>query len=271
MSETAWFWFAAIALAAIAINWWMNRSKRATQKSLISFNADRLHERIAVGRKFYLETLQRELANVILSQDLEAFEKAFYALREWEAEIERADKSRREAEYNLLLEKFPKLEDFDLIGTKHYIRYDESPMWSLDDAIERYKEISKFLILDPERPAGHQHHSFKREMEIFRERIRRYKDKRLKDAMEEAMARYYAWRQDRDAKDEFKDKDYEVVSLMGHPSREFTPEVEHGIVCKKLNECGIYSFFVDDERNKTYHHYHRSDPTFSKTDVLMHF
>ena len=91
-------------------------------------------------------------------------------------------------------------------------------MWGLDDAIERYKDISKFLILDPERPAGHQHHSFSREVEIFRERIRRYKDKRLKAAMDEAMARYYAWRQDRESKDEFKDKDYEVYSLAGWPS-----------------------------------------------------
>jgi SAM-dependent methyltransferase len=203
-------WLAAIAVAFIALNWWSNRSNRKAQTASINFNTERLQDRIAVGRKFYLEALQRELANVILHQDLEAFEKAFYSMLEWEAEIERADKPRREAEYNLLLEKFPNLEDFDLIGTKHFIRYDESSMWSLDDAVERYKEISKFLIVDAERPVGHQHHSFSRELEIFRERMRRYKDRRLKDAMDEAMARYYAWRQDREAKDEFKDKDYEV-------------------------------------------------------------
>jgi len=271
MSQTAWLWLGAIVLAIIAVNWWAKRSQGAKHKSIITFNAERLHERIAVGRKFYLETLQRELANVILSQDLEMFEKTFYAMREWEADIERCDKSRHEAEYNLILQKFPNLEDFDLIGTKHFIRYDESPTWSLDDAAERYKEISKFLILDPERPAGLRGHSFDRETKIFSERIQKYKDKRLKDGMDEAMGRYYAWRQDRDTKDEFKDRDYEVVSLMGHPSRGFTPEIEYGIVCKKLNECGIYSFFVDDGRNKTYYHYHRSDPMFSKTDVLMHF
>ena len=100
--------------------------------------------------------------------------KAFYSMLEWESEIERADKSRREAEYNLLLEKFPNLEDFDVIGTKHFVRYDEA-VSSVDEAIERYKDISKFLIVDRERPAGHMHHSFGREEEIFRERIRRYK------------------------------------------------------------------------------------------------
>ena len=149
MSETAWGWLAAIALAVIALNWWSNRSDRKAQTKSVTFNTERLYGRIAVGRKFYLEALQRELANVILNQDLEAFEKGFYSMLEWESEIERADKSRREAEYNLLLEKFPNLEDFDLIGTKHFIRHDESAMWGLDDAIERYKDISKFLILDP--------------------------------------------------------------------------------------------------------------------------
>ena len=144
MSETAWSWLAAIALAVIALNWWLNRSNRKTQMESVKFNTEQLYERIAVARKLYLGALQRELANVILTQDLEAFEKAFYSMREWEAEIERPNKSRREAEYNLLLEKFPNLEGFDLIGTKHFIRHDESTMWSLDDAVERYKAYPSF-------------------------------------------------------------------------------------------------------------------------------
>lgn len=271
MFESAWFLLLAIALTFVALSWWVNRSKRAGQKSLISFSPDRLHERIAVGRQFYLQALQRELANVILSQKLEAFEKAFYRMRDWEAEIDNADKSRRDAEYNLLLEKFPNLEDFDLIGTKHFIQYEDTFGWDIDDAVECYKEISKFLILDPKRSAGYPTHSFKREAEIFRENVRKYKDRRLKQAMEEAMGRYHAWRQDRDnSETEFKDRDYEVILLIGHPSREFTPEIEYGIVCKMLGEFGIYSFFVDDDRDKTYYSYHRSDSTFSRTDVLMH-
>ena len=87
--------------------------------------------------------------------------------------------------------------------------------------------------------------------------------------MDEGMARYYAWRQDREAKDEFKEKDYEVYSLAACPSRDFTPEIEYGVVCKKLNECGIYSFFAGDD--ETYYSYHRSDPTFTKTDVMVTF
>ncbi len=269
MSETAWTWLAVFALTIIALNWWFNKSNNRSRAESEKFNTERLWNRVAVGRKFYLEVLQRELANILLNQDLEAFEKAFHAMREWEAAIERADKSRREAEYNLLLEKFPNLEDFDLIGTKHFVRYSDSSLWSLDDAVERYKDISKFLVLDPERPAGHQHHNFGSEIERFRERLRSYKDKRLKAAMDDAMARYYAFAQDREGKDEFKDRDFEVYSLMGWPNRNFTPQVEYGIVCKKLNECGIYSFFAGDD--KTYYSYRRSDPAFAKTDVMATF
>ena len=269
MSETAWAWLAVIALAFTALNWWFNRSNRKAQTESVKFNTERLWERIAVARKFYLEALQRELSNIILNHDLEAFEKAFYSMLEWESEIERADKSRREAAYKLLLEKYQNLEDFDLIGTKHFIRYDDSTMWSPDDAVERYKDISKFLILDPERPAGHKHHSFSREEKIFHKHIRAYKDRRLKAAIDEAMARYYSWQQDRDTKNEFKDKDYEVHSLSSWPSRSFTPEVEYGVVCKRLNEYGIYSFFAGDD--KTYYSYRRSDSTFAKTDVLTTF
>ena len=87
--------------------------------------------------------------------------------------------------------------------------------------------------------------------------------------MDEAMARYYAWQQDRDTKDEFTDKDYGVVSLMGWPGRDWSPEVEYGIVCKNLNEFGVYSFFAGDD--KTYYTYRRSDSTFKKSEVLSTF
>lgn len=68
MSETTWGWLAAIALAVIALNWWSKRSNRKAQPESVKFNTERLYERIAVGRKFYLEALQRELVNVIFAK-----------------------------------------------------------------------------------------------------------------------------------------------------------------------------------------------------------
>jgi hypothetical protein len=105
---------------------------------------DQLQLRIDVARTYYLETLRRELANIILNEHIEAFEKAFYWMQDWKYEIDKSSNERRKAEYNLLLEKFPRLEEFDVVGTKHFILYNHRPWWSIDELVERYKEIPNF-------------------------------------------------------------------------------------------------------------------------------
>src|SRR5262249_48288770 len=159
------------------------------------------------GQRFYLEILQRELANLIMDEDLESFEKAFYWMEDWQHEIGRAAKDRREAERNLLLEKFPNLEDFDLVGIKHFIRY-ERPTGNVDELIERYKEISKFLVLDVDDLSKPNDLFNEREVKIFRERIQRYKDSRLSAAVDEGMKRFRIWSRDREAQPMFG-SDYE--------------------------------------------------------------
>jgi hypothetical protein len=44
-------------------------------------------ERIDIARTVYLVAIQRELANLIIDDDLEAFEKAFYWMRDWKRQI----------------------------------------------------------------------------------------------------------------------------------------------------------------------------------------
>ncbi len=134
-------------------------------------------------RRSYLEVLQRELANIIMNEDLETFERAFYWIRDWESEVSRSDSKRWLAEHDLLLKIFPNLEDFDLVSTKHFVQYDDQPMWAIDDAIDRYKEISKFLVLDrfQDQVASRDLQYGEQETEIFRKRIQQYKDKRRRD------------------------------------------------------------------------------------------
>jgi hypothetical protein len=150
-------------------------------------------------------------------------------------------------------------------------------MWGMDELVERYKEISKFLIVDayeaPEFPRSMYSDSRsmydERGVEIFRERIQTYKDLRLKEAIKEGMKRYDIWRKRRkpeDANDSYDDNEYEVLSLIGVPNREFTPELEWGIFCKKLNEYGLYTYFGHED--KSYHSYYRSNNTFSAKDIL---
>src|SRR5664280_623695 len=114
MSDTAWIWIGIVVVALIAIQFWSNRSSRAAERNGLKYQSSNLQERVAVAQRFYLETLQRELANLILADKIEEFEKEFFAMRDWEAETKGADASRRPAEYKRLLEKYPRLEEFDL-------------------------------------------------------------------------------------------------------------------------------------------------------------
>jgi hypothetical protein len=212
--------------------------------------------------------LQRELANIILNEDMETFEKAFYWMRNWENEVSRSDSERRLPEYELLLKTFPDLEDFDLVGTKHFVRYDDRPMWGIDEAVDRYKEVSKFLVLDrfQDQFASRDLQYGDQETEIFQKRIQQYKDNRLRDDLKIVMTFFHKRRDDQ--KDFFEDNEYQVTPLWRQPHREFSPENQYGIFCKKLNEYGVYSFFAADD-DKTYHSYYRSDSSFSSQSVLM--
>lgn len=263
-------WVIPFVIVLLIISYFSNKSNRKAQVNALDWKTQNLNRRLLTVQRLYLETLQRELANIILAENIETFEKAFFTLRDWESEILRSSEDRRTAEYRLLLEKFPNFEDFDLIGTKHFVRYDDRPMWSLDDVIDRYREISKFLVLDSltdEEAGTHRKNFDEREFEIFQQRIRSYKDKRLRDEIKSAMVAFR--KSDTEyGTDTFESDEYEVTALWRQPHREFTPDNQYGVYSKKLNEFGIYSFFAADN-DRTYESYYRSDSAFSRTDVLM--
>ena len=138
--------------------------------------------------------------------------------------------------------------------------------FSLDEAVDRYEDISKFLALG--RSADTPLYE-KRETDWFERTMRELKDRRLKTAIKEAMKRYYIFTAALQIKGEFDSKEYEdsefkVFSLIADHRRSPTLDVEYGIVCKSINECGIYAFFTDDTADKTYYFYRRADKSFSR-------
>jgi hypothetical protein len=232
------------------------------------------NERLLTAQRYYLETLRRELGRYIFVTDMEAFITVFDRMRRWESELERADKSRLHAEYRANITKFPDLQDFDIVGVRHFLG-PESSFVDLDQLIERYEDISRYLIID--RLSGSYVSKIRvyddTEADVLNKEIRRTKDRRLKDQIDEGMKRYYIWRR---AKDEpngldtprsYDDAEFEVFGLDGMSGRGFTPDIQYGVVCKKLNENGVYSFFVADE-GKTYYSYYRTDQTFTKDTSL---
>jgi hypothetical protein len=268
MTIPSWFWSVLLVLGSIAIIQILNRLESRRRAEREKFENVRMESRVRTIRKFYLETLQRELANIILNEDLETFEKTFYWMRNWESEISRSDSEWRIAEYDLLLKTFPNLEDFDLVGTKHFVRYDDRPLGEIEESADRYKEISKFLVLDRSQDpfASRDLQYGDRETEIFRKRIQQYKDKRLRDDLNIAMTCFHKRRDDQ--ADFYEDNEYRVTPLWRQPHRDFSPDNQYGIFCKKLNEYGVYTFFAADD-DKTYHSYYRSDAAFSNQGALM--
>ena len=269
MEIPSWLWSVLLVVGSLGIIHLINRADRRRRLEREKFENERTEGRISTVRKFYLETLQRELANIILKENLEMFEKAFYWMRNWELEISRSDNKRGMAKYNLLLEEaFPNLEDFDLLGTKHFVLHDDRPTWGIEEAVDRYKEISKFLILDRFHDKFGANTSMygDQENEIFRKRIQTYRDRRLRDDLKKAMTCFDRRREDQE--EFYEDNEYQVTPLWRQPHRDFSPENQYGIFCKKLNEHGVYSFFAADD-NKTFHSYYRSDASFSNQSVLM--
>jgi hypothetical protein len=256
--DEPWVW--TVITILIVAGFILDRRSNKAASTALQFERERAQERIMTFQRFYLEVLRRELANIIMGHSLEEFAKAFLYMRNWEDEISRSAE-RKKAETGALISKFPDLNDFDLLGTRHFIRYDESiPLLGIDEFIERYKEVSKYLILNHTSPDSKLSPKLydDEEVRIFRERMVTYKDHRLRTNLKEAMQRYYIWRKglpDDATEKVYTDSDYEVFSLSGFAGRSFSPEVEYGVVCKKLAECGIYSFFADT--NKTFHHYYR--------------
>jgi hypothetical protein len=206
---------------------------------------------------------------VILSRDLEAFEKAFYFVHSWEDEIRASEKDWQIAEYGLILQKYLNNDDFDIIGTRHFVMYDESAL-DIDKLIETYQDISKLLII--ERFYDAYMAKFKiyddSELKSFENTIQRAKDRRLRNSLENAITRYYIWSRDRNVgiTDNYKDKEYDIFRLLNNPNG-FTPEKQYCFVWKSRDEYGLYSFFVDDN-GKVYESYDRSDSLFSKRESL---
>jgi hypothetical protein len=255
-----------------------------TKESLkqLLLKMDDVQENRLTAQRRYIETLRRELANIIMDSNLEAFDKAFEWMHNWEQELLRSNRDRRRAEYDVLLKKFPTIEAFDEIGTRHFVRYSDEPSWRADEFVERYKELSKFLVLDfiyaqrgrlakrgrlyDETEVGGLYDE--KEVEVFQRCMRDAKDLRLQNAIKEAMKRRYISRMDRQemSNEAYSDEDYQVIPFLGVPNRDFTPEIQYGVICKKLQEYGVYSFFVGDD--KTYYSYYRSNEGFTKNQPL---
>ena len=221
----------------------------------------------------HLEVLRREIANLIVDSDpnlmIRCYNKAWAFEREMAANQERAT-----AEEAAIVGKFPTFPDFDLLGTRHFVPYGEArDMWSDDDLVERYHEISRMLIFMRRRRdfgADVPVHDAKEE-EILHACMQREKDRRFRARIEDAMRRFYVYRAGLEKGDpsalgvnNYVDSEVEIFHLFNSS----LPDNEYAILFKKTDEFGVYSFHVIEDGKISYSYY-RTDGAFKERQYLM--
>lgn len=236
---------------------WIANILSKGQNTEAAIAVSQLKANVSEAEQRYQEVLRRELANIIQDINLEEFEKAFYKMCDFEAEMSRASPERRAAELEVLVQRYPFFSEFDIITKRHFVRYDREK--GSEYYIDRYLDISKFLVLSIKNSAKRLYDD--QEVMVFQRCIKEQKALRLKSLIKEAMDRLHRHSASLEkTMHTYEDADFSVFKIN---SMNYSPEISYGIECKKIGEYGVYSFYVDDNA-KIYHSYYRSDKLFSE-------
>lgn len=222
----------------------------------------------AIDRANFLQTLRRELANIMVWRNPQRYLQ-FYrqlnseisSLRSWRPEEIR----KRLAE---LASQYPNYSDFDAIGTREYVLYADGLSMLDDDEVEkRYRDIVMFAALSSLADANWMdaaskrfvHTTDEKELAHLTEYVQRIEDTKLRIRIERAMDDS-AMARNGDARN-LNNYFYSIIDLP------HIVENRYGVHLKRTNEFGIYSFFVFDDGRTSYCFY-RSDPTFTQEHPL---
>jgi hypothetical protein len=240
---------------------------RRSQTPALNSLASTANREASAANDRYLEVLRRELANVISRDNPDKMSALYRKAKAEEREMLRADKARIQAELTTLTHKYPVYEDFDKIGTKHFVPYSaDSHRGEEDKLSETYLNISKFLTLTRTQDGRSQYPVFSDDDDnIFQRCMKELKDRKFKASLESAVDRYYLARQVAEASgSEIRDYEDQKIGVFRLPSH---ADVKYGVHLKQTDEYGIYSFFVYDD-GKTTTRYTRSDQSFQKETTL---
>jgi hypothetical protein len=222
----------------------------------------------AIDRANFLQTLRRELANILVWRNPQRYLSLYRqlhveakSLASWRVEEVRTRISE-------LCKKYPNYSDFDAVATREYVLYPDG-VSMLDDAEieERYRDLILFVALsvladESWKDAAAKmfvHTTSDKELAHLTEYVHRIEDTKLKLRIEQAMD-HNAWARRDDARN--LDNDFYAIIDLPHFA-----ENRYGVHLKRTNEFGIYSFFVFDDGRISYSFY-RSDPTFQQERPL---
>ncbi|NKK66688.1 hypothetical protein GFL88_24785 [Rhizobium leguminosarum bv. viciae] len=206
-----------IGLSGFALGWLFCRTVWKGRSDSTRFVAEKLNRDVDEAEMRYLECLRRELANEMMAEDTETTYQVFHKMRQYEKDLKKDGKQRIDADFKSICMKYPSFQEFDPFGTRHFIDYqDARSSMDISDLVDRYSDISQFLIINAARKNLPWELFDDKEAEQLNKAIRKRKDRVFRKRMLDAMGRYHvlmrALRNVR-AGDDVRDYDDGVVSV----------------------------------------------------------
>jgi hypothetical protein len=224
----------------------------------------------AQDRALLLHTLRRELANYMVRRDPDRFLRLYQKAHDEATEINEADKTAQVAKLTVICDKYPYYTDLDLIMVREHVLYEDAVSWrSIEEIEAHYIDLVNFHALqralneDWETIATATSDSDLEHLEKYAQKI---KDTKFKQRITDAVDVFYRFRDGYERIDDTPiifENDVIQVQHAYHIA-----EFRYGIYFKDTDEYGLYSFFVDDDRDKTYYSYYRSDHKFENEGYL---
>lgn len=261
--------------AAFGLGWAIRngaaKADRGAAAHALSMKAQNLEE----AESRYLQTHQREVANLLLAMGPDLMEKAYRKARRRQDEAIEGGPARIEAELTALSHKYPFFQDFEVIGTRHFVPYsDAMDRRSEDDLVDQYLDISHWLALSFRKkhrdkvPALFDDADQKVMERVVQEEWDRKLRKRIEGAME--LHRMFSTTLDRYGQEQHRHgavafETAEISIQRGHT--EYSPEIEYWLSFSEPEEYGVYSFFVHDD-GRISRSYYRSNEDFTRKAYL---
>ena len=229
---------------------------------------DQIANTLAIDRANFLQTLRRELANILIWRKPQRYLQLYQqihgevsSLRSWKPEELR----KRLAEMS---ENYPYYSDFDAVATREYVLYADGVSMMDDEELERcYRDLVIFMELsviadEAWKDAASKmfvHTMSDKELGHLTEYVQKIEDTKLKLRIQRAMDDNAMARRE-DARN--LNNDFYAITDLPHFA-----ENRYGVHLKRTNEFAIYSFFAFDDGRFSYSFF-RSDPTFEMEQPL---
>lgn len=223
----------------------------------------------AIDQARYLQTLRREIANILIWRNPERYLELYERLHAEVTSFKSWSAKAVTGQFAALCEKYPEFGDFDVVSVRDYVLYADSTCFTDDQELEeRYRDIVRFaalaLIANKSWQSAGPFISTTSDEEL--EHLTKYVQKvidtqlqlRLKRAIEHSDIRSEA------SGNHLRYYECDAYSIFSLPIT--GPDTRYGIAIKRTKEFGTYSLLSD--KGKVYKSYCRSDPMFEVKEPL---